>query len=37
MAISVKPEIVRRLFTTSNPNPTLETVVKLAQALGVGQ
>jgi ribosome-binding protein aMBF1 (putative translation factor) len=34
MAISVKPEIVRRLFTTSNPNPTLETVVKLAQALG---
>ena len=33
-AISARPEIVRRLFTTSNPNPTLETVVSLAQALG---
>jgi len=33
-AISAKPEIVRRLFTTKNPNPTLDTVVRLAQALG---
>lgn len=33
-AISAKPEIVRRLFTTSAPNPTLSTVIKLARALG---
>jgi|WetSurMetagenome_2_1015567.scaffolds.fasta_scaffold330861_2 ribosome-binding protein aMBF1 (putative translation factor) len=33
-AISAKPEIVRRLFTTKNPNPTLETVIRLAHALG---
>jgi ribosome-binding protein aMBF1 (putative translation factor) len=33
-AISAKPEIVRRLFTTSTPNPTLSTVVRLARALG---
>ncbi len=33
-AISTKPEIVRRLFTTKNPNPTLETVIRLARALG---
>jgi ribosome-binding protein aMBF1 (putative translation factor) len=32
--ISAKPEIVRRLFTTVDPNPTLETVIKLAAALG---
>jgi DNA-binding phage protein len=32
--ISAKPEIVRRLFTTAFPNPTLATVVKLASALG---
>lgn len=32
--ISAKPEIVRRLFTTEAPNPTLGTVVKLALALG---
>ena len=33
-AISAKPEIVRRLFTTSASNPTLGTVAKLAMALG---
>jgi ribosome-binding protein aMBF1 (putative translation factor) len=33
-AISAKPEIVRRLFTTSTPNPTLSTVIRLARALG---
>jgi len=33
-AISAKPEIVRRLFTTSRPNPTLSTVIRLARALG---
>ena len=33
-AISAKPEIVRRLFTTTTSNPTLATVVKLAAALG---
>jgi ribosome-binding protein aMBF1 (putative translation factor) len=31
--ISAKPEIVRRLFT-SKANPTLETVTKIAAALG---
>jgi len=31
--ISAKPEIVRRLFT-SKGNPTLETVTKIAAALG---
>jgi ribosome-binding protein aMBF1 (putative translation factor) len=33
--ISAKPEIVRRLFTSKAPNPTLSTVVKLAEALGL--
>ncbi|HEY2409173.1 MAG TPA: helix-turn-helix domain-containing protein [Polyangiaceae bacterium] len=33
-AISAKPEIVRRLFTSSASNPTLATVAKLAAALG---
>lgn len=32
--ISAKPEIVRRLFTSASPNPTLATVAKLASALG---
>jgi len=27
------PEVVRRLFTASDPNPTLDTVVRLAVAL----
>lgn len=29
----MKPEVVRRLFTAEGPNPTLDTVVKLAGAL----
>lgn len=33
-AISAKPETVRRLFTKASPNPTLATVVGLAEALG---
>lgn len=33
--ISAKPEIVRRLFTAKSPNPTLATVVKLVDALGL--
>jgi ribosome-binding protein aMBF1 (putative translation factor) len=33
--ISAKPEIVRRLFTVKNPNPTIGTVAKLAAVLGL--
>lgn len=33
-AISAKPEIVRRLLTSPASNPTLATVVKLAEAVG---
>jgi hypothetical protein len=29
----MSPEVVRRLFTARNPNPTLDTVVRLAVAL----
>jgi ribosome-binding protein aMBF1 (putative translation factor) len=32
--VGMKPEVVRRLFTASEPNPTLDTVVRLASALG---
>lgn len=32
--IEARPEIVRRLFTTHGANPTLATVLKLADALG---
>jgi DNA-binding phage protein len=32
--ISAKPEIVRRLLTSSTPNPTLATIVRVAEALG---
>jgi DNA-binding phage protein len=32
--ISAKPEVVRRLFTSKAPNPTLTTLVKVASALG---
>src|SRR5687767_10011391 len=32
--ISAKPEVVRRLFTAESANPTLETIVKIASALG---
>ena len=33
--ISAKPEIVRRLFTVKDPNPTIGTVAKLAAVLGL--
>jgi ribosome-binding protein aMBF1 (putative translation factor) len=33
-AIEARPEVVRRLFTTKNPNPTLSTLIRLAAALG---
>ena len=33
--ISAKPELVRRLLTAKSPNPTLETVVRIAHALGL--
>ncbi len=32
--VAARPEIVRRLFTASGSNPTLATVLKLAEALG---
>ena len=32
--IESRPEIVRRLFTAPGSNPTLATVLKLAEALG---
>lgn len=31
--VGMKPEVVRRLFTASEPNPTLDTVVRLVVAL----
>ena len=31
--IGAKPEILRRLFTAENPNPTIHTVFKLVDAL----
>jgi ribosome-binding protein aMBF1 (putative translation factor) len=34
-AIAVRPEVVRRLFTTKKPNPTLSTLIRLAGALGL--
>ncbi len=34
-SIDAKPEIVRRLFTKAGANPTLETVVQIAAALGL--
>ncbi len=33
-AIDARPEVVRRLFTQKNPNPTLSTLIRLAAALG---
>ena len=33
--ISARPEIVRRLFTVKDPNPTIGTVAKLAAVLGL--
>lgn len=32
--IEARPEVVRRLFTAHASNPTLETVLRLANALG---
>ncbi len=32
--IETKPEFVRRLFTAEDPNPTIETVLCVATALG---
>lgn len=32
--IEARPEIVRRLFTATDSNPTLATVLKLVDALG---
>ncbi len=31
--VGMKPEVIRRLFTAAEPNPTLDTVVRLAVAL----
>ena len=28
------PEVIRRLFTTASPNPTISTVVSLARSMG---
>ncbi len=33
-AIDARPEVVRRLFTTKRPNPTLATMIRLAAAVG---
>jgi len=33
-AVEARPEVVRRLFTTKKPNPTLSTLIRLAAALG---
>jgi DNA-binding phage protein len=33
-ATDTRPEVVRRLFTTKNPNPTVSTLIRLAAALG---
>ena len=32
--IEARPEVVRRLFTVAGSNPTLATVLRLAEALG---
>lgn len=34
-SIAAKPEIVRRLFTAEAPNPTIGTIAKLADVLGL--
>ncbi|MGH7269821.1 MAG: helix-turn-helix domain-containing protein [Polyangiaceae bacterium] len=33
-SIDARPEVVRRLFTQKNPNPTISTLIRLAAALG---
>jgi DNA-binding phage protein len=35
LRIGATPEIVRRLFTTTSPNPTISTLVKVALACGM--
>ena len=32
--IDASPEIIRRLFTSSSPNPTIATTLRIARALG---
>lgn len=32
--IDARPEVVRRLFTQKNPNPTLSTLIRVAGVLG---
>jgi DNA-binding phage protein len=32
--IDARPEVVRRLFTSKKPNPTLATLVRIAAAVG---
>lgn len=32
--IDAPPEIIRRLFTSESPNPTMSTTVRIARALG---
>jgi len=32
--IETSPEVVRRLFTTKKPNPTVSTLIRIAAALG---
>jgi hypothetical protein len=34
VALETRPEVVRRLFTTKHPNPTVSTLIRLAAALG---
>ncbi|MBK6691780.1 MAG: helix-turn-helix transcriptional regulator [Myxococcales bacterium] len=33
-AIDTRPEVIRRLFTTKSPNPTLSTILRVAAAVG---
>ena len=33
-SIEARPEVVRRLFTQKNPNPTLSTLIRVAAVLG---
>ncbi len=33
-SIEARPEVVRRLFTQKNPNPTLSTLIRVAGVLG---
>lgn len=33
--MGVPPEVIRRLFSTERPNPTMKTIVAAAEALGL--